>query len=123
MAGEIEPVEYFENPVLTKGGKERFIAWHNIVMKDEAGNIIGTLSSGEDITERKCTEEQIVRQRTELQTRNTELSTLYKISSAISRTIDLSELFPNILNTITELEIFKVERKGGIFIVEGEKMA
>jgi len=57
MAGEIEPVEYYENPVLTKSGKERIAAWHNTLLKDEAGKIIGTLSSGEDITERKKAEE------------------------------------------------------------------
>jgi PAS domain S-box-containing protein len=56
MAGEIRPVEYFENPVLTKDGKERIISWHNTVITDEAGNIIGTLSSGEDVTERKLAE-------------------------------------------------------------------
>lgn len=122
MAGEIEPVEYFENPVLTKGGKERFIAWHNTVMKDEAGNIIGTLSSGEDITERKLTEERIIKQHAELEKKNLELSTLFKISSAISRTIDINDLFSSILHTITELEMLKVEHKGGIFIVEGDNM-
>ncbi len=58
MAGEIEPVEYFENPVLTKNGEERIIAWHNTVLMEE-GNIIGTLSSGEDITERKRAEEML----------------------------------------------------------------
>ena len=31
IAGEVEPVEYFENPVVTKGGEERLIAWHNSV--------------------------------------------------------------------------------------------
>jgi PAS domain S-box-containing protein len=56
MAGEIEPVEYYENPVVTKTGEERLIAWHNTVLKDEAGNSVGTLSSGEDITERVRTE-------------------------------------------------------------------
>jgi PAS domain S-box-containing protein len=59
LSGEIEPAEYFENPVLTKNGEERFIAWHNTNIKDEEGNIIGHLSSGEDITERKQTEERI----------------------------------------------------------------
>ncbi|GAI47715.1 unnamed protein product, partial [marine sediment metagenome] len=52
MAGKIKPVEYFENPVVTRNGEERLIAWHNAVLKDEEGNIIATLSSGEDITER-----------------------------------------------------------------------
>jgi PAS domain S-box-containing protein len=59
MAGDIESVEYFENPVLTKSGEERIIAWHNTVLKDYNGKIIGTLSSGEDITERKRAEENI----------------------------------------------------------------
>ena len=53
MLGEIEPAEYFENPVVTKNGKEKIIAWHNTILKDDNGRIIVTLSSGEDITERK----------------------------------------------------------------------
>ncbi|MFX1253617.1 MAG: PAS domain S-box protein [Promethearchaeota archaeon] len=57
MAGEIDPVEYFENPVLTKSGRERIISWHNTMLTNKKGEIIGTLSSGEDITERKQTEE------------------------------------------------------------------
>jgi len=56
LSEQIEPVEYYENTVLTKDGKERLIAWHNILLRDEQGNIKGTLSSGEDITERKKTE-------------------------------------------------------------------
>jgi PAS domain S-box-containing protein len=56
MAGEIEPVEYFENPVITREGTERVIAWHNTVLRDPAGSIVGTLSSGEDITERRRAE-------------------------------------------------------------------
>jgi len=56
VAGEIEPVEYYENPVLTKNGDERIIAWHNTVLRDETRHIVGTLSSGEDITERKRAE-------------------------------------------------------------------
>ena len=59
MAGEVEPVEYFENPVLGKSGEERMIAWHNTVLRDGEGNITGTLSSGEDITERKRAEEKL----------------------------------------------------------------
>jgi PAS domain S-box-containing protein len=57
MGGAVEPVEYYENSVLTKSGEERIIAWHNTALKDEAGDIIGTLSSGEDITERVLAEE------------------------------------------------------------------
>lgn len=56
MAEEITPYEYFENSILSADGKERTIAWHNTHIQDKDGNITGTLSSGEDITERKLAE-------------------------------------------------------------------
>ena len=59
MAEGIELVEHFENPVLTKNDGERVIAWHNTILKDETDYIIGTLSSGEDITERRRAEENL----------------------------------------------------------------
>jgi PAS domain S-box-containing protein len=57
IAGEIDLFEYYESYILNKNGEERFIAWHTTVIKDRDGRIIGTLSSGEDITERRKTEE------------------------------------------------------------------
>ena len=56
LAGQLEGVEYFENPVRTRNGEERLIAWHNSTICDKDGNIIGALSAGEDITERRETE-------------------------------------------------------------------
>ena len=56
IAGKIEAFEYYESYVLTKRGDERFIAWHTTTIKDEKGAIMGMLSSGEDITERKQVE-------------------------------------------------------------------
>jgi len=53
MDGEIELAEYFDNVVLTKTGQERVIGWHNTALKNDAGSIIGTLSMGEDITDRR----------------------------------------------------------------------
>ncbi|QTA82832.1 Two component system histidine kinase, PAS domain-containing [Desulfonema limicola] len=48
----IQPVKRYENPVLTKNNQERIISWNNTLLKDSNGNITGSLSSGEDITER-----------------------------------------------------------------------
>jgi len=56
LDGKIDQEEYFENPVITKNGTLRLIAWHNTYLKDDAGNIYGIFSSGEDITERKNAE-------------------------------------------------------------------
>ena len=51
----------YENPILGAGGEERIISWDNTVIRDKAGTITGTLSSGEDITERKKTEEALLK--------------------------------------------------------------
>ncbi|MBI4228454.1 MAG: PAS domain S-box protein [Deltaproteobacteria bacterium] len=57
MTGEIKPAEYHENCVVTKSGEERLIAWHNTFLTDDTGKITGTLSSGEDITEKRLSEQ------------------------------------------------------------------
>ena len=57
MRREIEAVEFYENPVLTSSGDERLIAWHNSILFDQNGVIIGSISSGEDITEKRQVEE------------------------------------------------------------------
>ena len=46
-------LEYQEYPITLKNGELRHIAWHNAVLCDEQGVIIGFLGAGEDITERK----------------------------------------------------------------------
>jgi len=59
MAGEIESVEHYENPLLTKDGEERLIAFHNTIIRDANGQIVGVLFSAEDITERKRAEQML----------------------------------------------------------------
>lgn len=53
LAGDFS---YIENPVLTKSGEERLIGWRNTLVRDGEGRVIGTLSSGEDITDRRASE-------------------------------------------------------------------
>lgn len=48
--------EYVENTVLTTNGDIRIIAWRHTILRDMEGRSIGTLSSGEDITEQKQTQ-------------------------------------------------------------------
>jgi PAS domain S-box-containing protein len=47
---------YLESVVLTRSGEERLIGWRNSLLLDDECRVIGTLSSGEDITERKVAE-------------------------------------------------------------------
>ncbi len=69
MNGYIEEYSHAENFIITKSGDLRFIAWNNTLIKDEEGNITGTLSSGNDITEKKAAEEEILRLNQELEER------------------------------------------------------
>ncbi len=92
LAGEVEPVEYLENPILTKDGQERIIAWHNTIFRDELGNISGILSSGEDITDIKRAEEMLWQ-------RTAQLSLLNVIGNKIAAVLDLD----NLLDKATQL--------------------
>ncbi|MDY6918052.1 MAG: PAS domain S-box protein, partial [Chloroflexota bacterium] len=57
FAGEIEAPASNENPVLTRQGERRDILWRNSVLRDAEGKVVASVSSGEDITERKRAEE------------------------------------------------------------------
>ncbi len=56
IEGKLEEAKQYENTVLTKNGERRSIKWSNTYLKDENGAVIGTLSSGEDITGSKAFE-------------------------------------------------------------------
>jgi PAS domain S-box-containing protein len=56
ISGRARPDEYSEEPVITRDGKEKLIAWHRALMRDENGEVVSVLNLGEDVTERKLTE-------------------------------------------------------------------
>lgn len=55
LGGALRHVHY-EHTVITKTGEERVFDFHNILISDQKGNTIGTLSSGADVTERRLKE-------------------------------------------------------------------
>ncbi|MBD3243010.1 MAG: PAS domain S-box protein, partial [Chitinivibrionales bacterium] len=57
--GDAADLGYIEGGVITANGQRRLIRWNNTLLHDDADNIVGTLSSGEDITERKRAREQL----------------------------------------------------------------
>jgi len=57
-----------------------------------------------------------------LNEREADLSILYGISLAISQTIDMKKLMRIILNTVTEIKMFEIEKKGGIFLIKDDRM-
>jgi len=45
------------NPIITKDGREVLIEWYDKTLKDKDGRIVGLIAIGQDITERKKTED------------------------------------------------------------------
>ena len=48
------------NPIVTKDGRELQIEWYDKTLRDGAGNVVGLVSVGHDITERKRAEEALL---------------------------------------------------------------
>jgi len=59
IKGEIKKDHLYVNPVLSRNKEERLIEWHNSLIRDQQGQIIGTLSSGTDITDQKRVQEDL----------------------------------------------------------------
>ncbi len=60
LRGE-EQFTYHQGDIVTRAGERRTIAWRNTLLRGERGQVIGILSSGEDITERLRAEDEISR--------------------------------------------------------------
>jgi PAS domain S-box-containing protein len=103
ITAETEPVRFFENSVLTSSGTERIIAWENTLIRDEAGNIISTLSSGEDITARKAAEDILMNTLEESQQRQSEVSALLEGSHAVLKYHDFSSAAQSIFSSCKKL--------------------
>ena len=57
MRGDMEPVEHFENEVVTRNGERRLVSWHNTYVRDLDGTMMGVLAAGLDITEQRKTQD------------------------------------------------------------------
>lgn len=99
IEGKVDLAGYYENPIITKSGEERVIAWHNTVLRDEAGNVTAALSSGEDITARKKAEDKA-------RYRQDHLATLHSIDMIINSSLDLGVTLQEFLNfVISQLKV------------------
>ena len=83
MSGKKRPAEHYENLILAADGKERLIDWYNANLFNKNGKIVGSLSSGEDITESKRAQKEIIKRSEELEKMN---------KFMVGREIDMIEL-------------------------------
>ena len=60
VSGKVSTPEHYENAIVTKHGERRIVRWYNTELRDGNGQLVGTLSSGEDITEYKKAEETLL---------------------------------------------------------------
>ena len=58
LKGEEGNIEFYESAMIGTEGTERLISWHNVTINDEQDRIVGTLSSGEDVTEKRKIEDE-----------------------------------------------------------------
>jgi PAS domain S-box-containing protein len=65
---------HFQNDIVTRGGQRLFIAWTNTVIRDSGGEITGTMSIGDDITERTKAENALLNYQEEFRNLAAELS-------------------------------------------------
>ena len=77
---------HVENDILTRSGERRLIRWNNSVLRSASGEVIGTASIGEDITERRRAEARVVYL-------NRVYAMLSGINTLIVRARDRDELF------------------------------
>ncbi|NOZ83326.1 MAG: PAS domain S-box protein [Epsilonproteobacteria bacterium] len=57
--GEMKPPEYHENELVGKDGDIHLISFHNSIIRNIDGSIAGILFSGEDITDRRISENKL----------------------------------------------------------------
>ncbi len=95
IAGDLRPVRRYENAVVRRDGSERLILWHNTVLRDQEGRVRGTLSSGEDVTERRRDEQTLSRRATQLQIIN-------DVGQQLSSILDLDELLDYVVRAARE---------------------
>jgi diguanylate cyclase (GGDEF)-like protein/PAS domain S-box-containing protein len=57
LLADLPASRHYENEIFTRSGERRLIRWNNSVLRSSEGEVVGTASIGEDITERKQVEE------------------------------------------------------------------
>ena len=69
LLADLPETRHRENEIMTRTGERRLIRWNNSVLRSGSGEVIGTASIGEDITESQRAKEEILRLNADLEHR------------------------------------------------------
>ncbi len=111
-SGQKEPIDYNENNIITRTGKKRTIAFYNTLLKDDNGNIVGVLCSGEDITERKTAEKELKISRKKLEEAYCQLEKEVNKASEIHKMV-LPDKIPQTENISIAAQYHPATQMGG----------
>ncbi len=75
-----------------------------------------------DITEEKAREAALKEQKEALEMKNLGLNVLNQTTASITQTIDLEEMLTQSLAAIMGIELFALQTKGGVLLLEGDKL-
>ena len=92
-----------ENPIVTRSGEERLIEWRNRVLRDDAGQLVGTLSCGSDITDRRRAEVEIREREAILQAER------LRVLQVTMRTVQ-----DIVNNSLNQLQLLRIEAEGHV---------
>jgi diguanylate cyclase (GGDEF)-like protein/PAS domain S-box-containing protein len=118
----VEDVTDLETYLVAKDKHRIPVSLSSSTLRDKPGQVLGKVIVARDVTQRREAEDKIIAKSADLKTANTELLTLNRISTEMSRTIELNDLLHSALDTITGSKLFDIQKKGGVFIVEKEKL-
>ncbi|MEA2327958.1 MAG: hypothetical protein QOE68_2917, partial [Thermoanaerobaculia bacterium] len=88
---------HYENEITTRSGKRRLIRWNNSLLRSASGKVIGTASIGEDVTDQKSLEKQMLRAQ--------RLESLGALAGGIAH--DMNNMLMPILMGVTLLKRFE----------------